>query len=79
MAPPKPTLIACAAAVLLGACSSFPGLEAGSAVPASDQEVKLLPLDELLAQAGDDAATDATAAELAARAAQLRARAAATR
>lgn len=79
MAWPRPTLIACAALVWLGACASFPGLEAGSAVPAPDAEVKLLPLDDLLAQAGDDVANDATAADLAARAAWLRVRAAASR
>lgn len=75
MAWPKSTPIACAALMWLGACTSFPGLEAGSVMPASDEEVKLLPLDDLLAQAGGDVANDATAADLAARAARLRARA----
>lgn len=75
MALPKLTLIAVAALVWLGACASFPGLEAGSALPPSDAPVMLLPLDELLAQAGVGAANDSTAADLAARAARLRARA----
>ncbi len=79
MALPKPTLIACAALLWLAACASFPGLESGSALPASGEDVKLLPLDDLLAQAGEDVANDTTAADLAARAAQLRARGAASR
>lgn len=77
MAMPKPSLIALGALLWFGACTSFPELEAGSGLPASDAPVHLLPLDELLAQAGGGVANDATAADLAARAARLRARAAA--
>ena len=77
MALAKLTLIAFGALIWLGACASFPGLEAGSALPASDAPVELLPLDDLLTQAGEGAASDASAAELTARAARLRARAAA--
>lgn len=79
MALPKRSLTALTALVWLAACASFPGLEAGAALPASDAPVELLPLDDLLVQAGAGAANDASAAELAARAARLRARAAASR
>ena len=78
MALRQPTLIALGTFVWLGACASFPGLDAGSPLPASDATVELLPLDELLAQAGGGAANAATAEDLAARAALLRARAAET-
>ena len=71
----KLTLIAFGALISLSACASFPGLEAGFALPASDAPVELLPLDDLLEQAGEGAASDASAAELTARAARLRARA----
>lgn len=59
----------------LGACTPFPGLEAGARLPASTDPVVLLPLDELVAQANGGVADDATATDLAARAARLRARA----
>lgn len=75
---PKLTLIAMMALAWLGACASFPGLEAGSPLPPSTEPVVLLPLDQLIAQANGGIATDATAAELAARAAALRTRAVAS-
>jgi hypothetical protein len=61
--------------ILVSACSAPPGLEAGARIPPSSQPVNLLPLDALLAQAQGGAASDASAAALAARAARLRAQA----
>lgn len=64
----------CAALLLLVACTAPPGLDAGQRIAPSNQPVELLPLDQLLEQAKGGAATDASAAALAARAADLRAR-----
>ena len=61
--------------VLVCACTAPPGLEAGSRIQPSDKPVKLLPLDEVLTQAQGGVASDASSADLAARAARLRARA----
>ena len=60
--------------VLQMACAPLPGLEAGRRIAPSDQPVVLLPLDEVLAQAGSSVTSPESAAALAARAAALRAR-----
>lgn len=72
-----PRIVVCASGMMLclAACGNPPGLEAGATLPASDPEVALLPLDEVLAQAADTGTQSASAAALAARAARLRARA----
>lgn len=64
----------CALLFLLSACNPPPGVEAGARIAPSDQPVRLLPLDELVAQANGGTANDASAAALAARAARLRGR-----
>ena len=76
MARPRILICVCGILLWLVACGNPPGLEAGSVLSASDQEVVLLPLDELLVQAGETTANDTSANTLAARAARLRARAA---
>ena len=73
----KLAICACGLCLALGACTTFPGLEAGARLPPSTEPVVLLPLDELVAQAKGGVADDTTAADLAASAARLRARAAA--
>lgn len=65
----------CATLLVLVACNAPPGSESGSRIPPSNQTIKLLPLDALLAQAKGGTANDASAAALAARAARLRAQA----
>lgn len=65
---------------LLAGCAMPPALQAGARIPVSGDAVKLLPLEELLAQAGNgvsvgDAADDGRATDLAERAKRLRARA----
>ena len=59
----------------LAACSPPPVLDAGRRIPQSDEVIRLLPLDELLAQTNGRVADEASAKALAARAARLRARA----
>ena len=59
----------------LAACSPPPVLDTGTRIPPSNEVIKLLPLDGLLAQANGGVADEASAKALAARAARLRARA----
>ena len=77
--PMRPALILAALAALAG-CADYPEvIAAESATAAAAPPPPLLPLDEVLAQAGTAQVTPETTAAIEARAAALRSRAAALR
>lgn len=76
----RPALFAFAICAVLGACATFPEVDAAQARLATNQPApQLVPIEGLIAQAGPGRASEAASTALAARAANLRARSRAMR